>query len=78
MYVSLYFYSRDKYCKGVAMNTKQLSLDELLELIELENLPTAQEEKNDMYYAYLRTKLDTIVAYQASTNSIVTVTAAAE
>ena len=60
------------------MRTKQLSLDELLELIELENLPTAQEEQSDVYYAYLRTKLDTIVAYQASTNSMVTVTAAAE
>jgi hypothetical protein len=44
----------DKYCKGEIMRTKQLSLDELLELIELENLPTAQEEKNDVYYAYLR------------------------
>lgn len=60
------------------MNIKQLSLDELLELIELENLPTAKEEKNDIYYVYLRTKLDTIVAYQASTNSMVTISAAVE
>ncbi|GAW96682.1 MULTISPECIES: hypothetical protein [Colwellia] len=60
------------------MKTKRLTLNELLELIELENLPTAQEEKEDIYYAYLRTKLDTFVAYQASTNSMVTVTAAVE
>lgn len=78
MCISLYFYLRDKYYKGTVMNTKQLSLDELLELIELENLPTAEEARNDMYYAYLRTKLDTIVAYQASTNSMFTVTAAVE
>lgn len=60
------------------MKMKELSLDELLELVELKNLPDTQEQSDDMYYAYLRTKLETIVAYNAKTNKMTTVTASAD
>lgn len=60
------------------MKMKELSLDELLELVELKNLPDTQEQSEGMYYAYLRTKLDTIIAYNAKANAMTTVTAAVE
>jgi len=44
------------------MRIVKLSLDELLELIELENLPDAPQDEV-IYFAYLNNKLNTILTY---------------
>jgi len=48
--------------KEQAMRIVKLSLDELLELIELENLPDAPQDEV-IYFAYLNNKLNTILTY---------------